>query len=130
MLPRRASGGIRQQKTGEHLLVTMTPEIRATVDAARRLHGNVLGAYLFRPRGSGKPYSYSAAQGAFQKARDEAGVVDSRLHDLRAVSLTEAERQGLDATALAGHQSPQMTARYLRGRVAKVVQGRANLRHV
>lgn len=45
-----------------------------------------------------------------------AGVLDTRLHDMRAKSITEANRQGLDAKGLAGHSSQSMTDRYIRDR--------------
>jgi integrase len=50
-------------------------------------------------------------------------VEDAHLHDLRAMSLTHAKAQGLNATALAGHTSEAMTARYLRSKEVPEVSG-------
>src|SRR5690606_38606447 len=47
----------KQEKTGARLLVRWTPELRATVEAAKALSGNVVSPYLFRTRtrGGGPP---------------------------------------------------------------------------
>ena len=52
-----------------------------------------------------------------------AGVADANLHDARAYSATEADRQGLDAQKLLGHDDRRTTKIYLRGREVPVVQG-------
>lgn len=112
-----------QQKTDTWLTVEWTPELRDAVDRARRLHGNVLSPFLFRPKGSGKPYTYAAALSAWQRACELAGVKDATIHDLRARSLTIARRQGLDAVALAGHSDAKQTERYIRRHESVLVQG-------
>lgn len=54
-------------------------------------------------------------------ACEAASVPNAQMRDLRAMSLTSAEDEGKNPTALAGHSSEAMTKRYLRGKkVAKV----------
>ena len=52
-----------------------------------------------------------------------AGVEDANLHELRAVSGTEAQAQGHDPHTLLGHTDRKMTQRYLRDRTVPVVDG-------
>ena len=117
----------QQQKTGTKLRVAMTPELRAAITEATRLGGGFVTPYIWHPRGKREPYSYFSARDAYRLACIAAGVEDTTLHDLRAKSLTDAKRAGLDATALAGHTSPAMTQRYIRLRETKDVTG-PNLR--
>lgn len=112
----------RQQKTGKRLIVAWTPELRAAVERAKSLTGNVSALTLFYGR-AGQPPRYQIVYRQWQAACKLAGVADANLHDLRAMSGTEADRQGVDATALLGHSDPKMTRRYLRDRSAKVVAG-------
>lgn len=120
--------GIRfaQQKTGAKLLVRWTPDLKAVIDRAYSLQGNVLRAYLFRSRAKGgKPPVYEAVRDQWRLAVKESGVQDANIHDLRAKSLTDAKRQGKDATALAGHATATMTDRYIRLRETPTVDGPA-----
>lgn len=102
-----------QQKTGKRLIVTMTPDLQITLDAAKQLHGKIRGMTLLVQR-NGKPYSYTAIRDQFKRASIKAGVEDVGLHDLRAKSLTDTNSQGNDAQMLAGHEDKRMTARYIR----------------
>lgn len=112
----------RQQKTGVRLMVTMTPGLREAIDDATRLHGATPRLFLFGQR-NGRPRSYSGVLGLFTLAAAKAGIEDARLHDLRAKSITDAERQGLDPKRLAGHASEAQTRRYLRSREEIIVSG-------
>lgn len=112
----------RQQKTGARLLVRWTPDLRAVVERAKALNGNVQALTLLHNR-RGKAPDYSTTKGQFTAACRAAGVADAQLRDLRAMSLTAAKAQGRNATALAGHASEAMTARYLRDRQVPVVDG-------
>lgn len=112
----------RQQKTAKPLLVKMNPRIEDALERARRLHTNVRGLTLFHQRG-GKPYKYKGVYDAFKRACKRAGVEDYLPNDHRARSLTDAEKQGKNATKLAGHSSESMTIRYLRDRSPEVVEG-------
>jgi integrase len=116
--------GIRfkQQKTGSQLIVRWTPELRRAVQYAKDLQGSVEALTLFRTR-EGRAPSYRTVYVQWRAACAAAGVEDADLRDLRALSGTEAQRQGLNPTALLGHTSAQMTARYLRDKQTPVVDG-------
>lgn len=116
-----------QQKTGAKLLVKMTPDLKAAIADARKSHPQKIGpagsyATLLYTRG-GKPYSYGTIKDAFNRAKDAAGVPDVTLHDLRAKSLTDANREGHDAQKLGGHTDRKMTERYIRQREVPVAEG-------
>jgi len=123
-------GGIvfRQQKTGARLCVAWSPGLRAVVARAKsRLPVRkiaVIGRpqYLLAQR-NGRIRGYQGVLDAWRRACTRAGVDDAHLHDLRAKSLTDADRAGLDAKRLAGHTSEAMTRRYLRDRTPTLVQG-------
>lgn len=105
-----------QQKTSAKLLVRMTPDIEDVIRRAKALPRRVRGLTLFCARSGGKPVSYETCKEAFAIAREQAGLVDVRIHDLRAKSLTDTKRQGNDAQKLGGHSDARMTARYIRDR--------------
>ena len=127
----------KQQKTGARLIVEWTPELRAAVDRATALHGKVRSLSFDDPRRSpallpakqGKPPNYNAVKDQFDDARALAGLKDITLHDIRAMSLTAADLQGKDATALAGHTTEAQTVRYLRDKTIPVVSG-PSFRHL
>ena len=109
----------KQQKTGKKLVVRWTPELKEVVDRAKALT-TVPTLTLFSGRYRKAP-DYGSVKRQWDDARKAAGVADAQMRDVRAMSLTEAEEQGFNPTALAGHASPAMTARYLRRkRVTKV----------
>lgn len=111
-----------QRKTGNAMVVRWTPELRAIVDRAKTLHGNVRALTLLHNR-RGKVPDYKTVSVQWVKACEKAGVQDAQMRDLRAKSLTDAHRQGHNATALAGHTSALMTTRYIRRRQTPVVDG-------
>jgi len=117
-------GGIfvQQQKTGARLLVAWTPELRAAVEVAKSLHGPVASMHLFKGTQRQAP-TYHMIWKQWVKACAAAGVEDANIHDLRAMSGTEAEAQGHNPQALLGHTDAKMTKRYLRDRVVPVVDG-------
>lgn len=112
----------RQQKTGAQLIVRWSPELRQVVERAKILDDNLRALTLLHGRG-GKPVDYRTVHDQWAAACKAAGVEDADLRDLRAVSGTEAKRQGKDPTKLLGHTSPTMTQRYLRDREIPVVEG-------
>lgn len=116
--------GIRfeQGKTGARLVVRWTPELRAAVDHAKALHGNIRALTLFHNR-RGKTPDYRTVRDQWEAACEAAGIADAHLHDLRAKAITDAKRQGKDPTALAGHVSAAMTDRYIRQRETPLVDG-------
>lgn len=113
---------IEQQKTGARLMVAWTPELREAVDRAKALHGQVASMYLLKGVRTQAP-TYHMIWKQWTKACDEAGVEDANIHDLRAMSGTEAEAQGHDPQKLLGHADAKMTKRYLRDRTVPVVEG-------
>lgn len=113
----------RQQKTGAYLIVGWSPGLRSAVTSARALHGKVRSLYLIPSRGAKKPPDYRSVRDQWEKACAAAKVENLHLHDLRAMSATQAEDEGKNPTALLGHTSPQQTRRYLRGRKPKLVKG-------
>lgn len=115
---------IEQQKTRKRLLVAWTPELKATVEAAKALHGPVAGLWLLKGR-QGMPMTYTVAWKDWRAACKAAGVKDANLHDLRAMSGTEAKSQGHDPQALLGHTDARTTRIYLRDHELPVVQGPA-----
>jgi integrase len=113
---------VRQGKTGAQVLIRWTPELRATVERAKGLHGNVRAFTLLHGR-TGKPINYRTLRDQWALACERAGVADAHLHDLRAMAATMAKQQGLDPQGLLGHTSPAMTRRYLRDRSPTLVDG-------
>lgn len=112
----------KQQKTDQKLLVRWTPELREVVDRAKNLSGNVAALTLLH-NSRGKPPGYLTIWKQWHRATALAGVTDAQMRDLRAMSLTEAEEQGKNPTALAGHASPATTKRYLRRKKIPKVEG-------
>lgn len=119
---------IDQSKTSKRLTLIWTPDLREAVAGAKaqlpRSRIVRLGepAYLLGQR-NGKIRSYRGVKDVWDRACTRAGVEDAHLHDLRAKSLTDAKRQGLDAQRLAGHSTEAQTVRYLRGRERDLVTG-------
>lgn len=112
----------RQQKTKARLIVRWSPELRQVVERAKTIDANLRAMTLLHGRG-GKPVDYRSVHDQWVIACEAAGVRDADLRDLRAMSGTEAKRQGIDPTALLGHTSPTMTARYLRDKQVPIVDG-------
>lgn len=107
-----------QQKTGAKVLVVWTSELRAVVDRAKGLNGNVRSLTLFRG-----PPTYHQVNDEWRAAVRASGIENAQARDLRAVSATEAQEQGLDPQKLLGHTTEAMTRKYLRGRKTAVVLG-------
>lgn len=104
-----------QRKTGAKVLVRWTPELKEVVQQALALHRNLKAITLFHTRTGGPP-AYKTVYDQWRLAATRAKVEDANIHDLRAVAVTAAWRQGLDPQALAGHTSRRMTERYIRER--------------
>ncbi|MCY1346661.1 Tyrosine recombinase XerC [compost metagenome] len=110
-----------QQKTGAKLIVAMTPDLEEVIAQAKALPRKVRTLTLFCSR-AGRPVSYETVKEAFSKLRDKTGITNVTIHDIRAKSLTDADKEGKNAQTLGGHSDPKMTARYLRGRLPKIAQ--------
>lgn len=112
-----------QEKTGKKLVVAWTPELRAVVDRARTQKYSVRSVrYLVSGR-AGTKRRHSNVWRYFKQACRAAGVDDVTLHDLRAMSGTEADREGKNATELLGHTDAHTTRIYLRDKGPKHVRG-------
>lgn len=121
--PRKTKGSTKVK-----ICVEWSPDLRAAVERANALNGNVRAMTLLtgRPRKKGspvKPPDYRTVKDQWDKACAEAGVDDATPHDLRAKALTDAEKQGIDPQVLAGHASAAMTKRYLRLHSTAVIPG-------
>lgn len=121
----------KQQKTGKELIVAWNPQIREWIARCRALHGKVVKVdfeikgrprYLFRSNRGGR-VSYKTLYPQWVRAVEAAGIENCNLHDNRAFSATEAQRQGLDPQKLLGHDDARTTRVYLRGREIDIVQG-------
>jgi integrase len=110
---------VQQQKTGSRLMLAWTPELRAAVADAKALHGNVSQPFLL----GATPPNYHMIHKQWTIACNLAGIDDANLHDLRAMSGTEADAQGIDAQKLLGHTDSRVTQRYLRDKIVPVVSG-------
>lgn len=112
-----------QEKTGKKLIVAWTPELRAVAERARKLKYSVKSAkYLLSGR-SGTKRERQNVWRYYKAAARAAGVPDVTLHDLRAMSGTEADREGKNATELLGHTDAHTTRIYLRDKAPKQVSG-------
>lgn len=110
-----------QEKTGAKLIVAMVPDMQAVIDRAKSLPRKTRGLTLFCSR-TGRPVSYDTMKMAFRELRTKTGILDVTIHDIRAKSLTDADKEGKSAQTLGGHTDARMTARYLRGRLPKIAQ--------
>jgi integrase len=112
-----------QQKTGKRLTVAWTSGLQDAVERAKRTKGVIKSArYLLAGR-AGSMRKHSNVWRTFKNAAREAGVPDVTLHDLRAMSGTEANREGKDPTALLGHTDRRTTQIYLRDKAPPLVDG-------
>jgi integrase len=116
--------GIRfpHHKTEAKRTVRWNPELRAVVERAKTLHGNITALTLIHNR-RGKVPAYQTVREQWTAACRAAGIEDAHLHDLRAVAATRAKAQGKNPTELLAHTTPQQTQRYLRGREEVLVEG-------
>lgn len=105
VLPRKT------RKTKISISFTMTPELRAVLDAAKRRP--VVGLYVVATD-KGRPITVRRMQEHFAGIVKALGIKDCQFRDIRAKTGTDAEAQEQDAQAILHHSSPKMTARYLR----------------
>lgn len=108
-------------KTPTKRIVGWTTELRAVVERAKTLHGNIRALTLLHNR-RGKAPDYRTVSQQWADACTAAGILDAQLRDLRAVAATTAKRQGKDPTALLGHTNPEQTKRYLRDKEEPLVE--------
>jgi integrase len=116
---------ITQSKTGARQLYEWTEGLSDVVNKAKALKRPIRGLYLFCTR-QGQPYSdtgFKAMWNRVQVKWAEQGGERFTFHDIRAKSLTDAKRMGLDAQSLAGHATAAMTEHYIKQRDFKRVKG-------
>lgn len=113
----------QQGKTGTKITVAWSPGLRNAVERAKALPGGKVRGLCLLVGKRGGPPSYSVVVKQYRKAVRDAGLEDATIHDLRAKSITDAKRQGLDPKALAGHTDARMTERYIRLRESPLVYG-------
>lgn len=111
-----------QEKTGARLIVAATDDVLQLIQSIMGNRPKSEYGRLFASTRAGKPIAYTTAKEAFAAARKLAGIEDVTIHDIRAKSLTDAKRQGLDAQKLSGHTDARMTDRYIRAREVDVAQ--------
>ncbi|CAM3730016.1 Tyrosine recombinase XerC [compost metagenome] len=110
------------QKNGAKLIVGMNPDLEDLLARVKPLPRRVRGLTLFCARSGGKPVSYETMKQAFKAACEKAKVPGAIIHDLRAKSLTDTDKQGNDAQKLGGHTDAKMTQRHLRLREIDIAQ--------
>lgn len=113
---------IRQQKTKALVTVAWSPELVAAVEAAKAAHGTVASMWLVKGIAASRQ-AYAPIWRDWRRACKAAGVAEANIHDLRAMSASDAKLEGKDARVLLGHKSQRMTDVYLRDREAVVVHG-------
>ena len=86
-----------QEKTGARLIVAATDDVTALLQSIMDNRHESESGRLFTSKRAGLPVAYTTVKEAFAAARKLAGVEDATIHDIRAKSLTDAKRQGLDA---------------------------------
>src|ERR1700687_5131324 len=102
-----------RRRTGKTLEFAITPAVRAILNEAASLPGRKISMYVF-PTRRGTPYSESALQTAWARAKLKAGLedVDLTFRDFRTTELNAIHREGGDATETAGHASRSTTERH------------------
>ncbi|WP_184415215.1 tyrosine-type recombinase/integrase [Rhodocyclus tenuis] len=112
---------VKQQKTGQRVLIAMTPDLDAAIKQARAIHQSVKGLTLLHKR-DGAPLAYGTIHHQWKKACSDAKVEDAHFHDIRAAAATDAKAQGLDSKTLLGHTTDSSHNRYLRSKETPVAK--------
>jgi integrase len=104
---------VESSKTGIKRAYEITPAVRAVLEAAATLPGRKISLYVF-PTRKGTPFSESALQTLWKRAKEKAGLadVDMTFRDFRTTALNEARRTGQSAKDLAGHADERTTERH------------------
>lgn len=110
---------VKQQKTGQRVLIAMTADLDAAIKQAKVIHRSVKGLTLLHKR-DGSPLAYGTIYHQWVKACQEAKVEDANFHDIRAAAATDAKAQGLDSKTLLGHTTESSHNRYLRSKATPV----------
>jgi integrase len=92
---------VRQKKTGVPVLVVVSDELKAALDATPRLCPIILTS------GDNKPWSESGFQSAWGKATARAGIKGLTFHDLRGTAVVRLARAGctlVEIYSITGHK--------------------------
>ena len=105
---------VRQRKTGAYVLVPVSDELKAVLDAAPR------ASPLMLVNSDGKPWSESGFQSAWGKATARAAIEGLTFHDLRGTAVVWLARAGCNVVeiySITGHKPGDaqaiLTAHYL-----------------
>ena len=111
---------LKRRKGSRDSFNEWSPRLRAAVNAAKSLHGEILSRYLIPGADRGRMQE-SSVQTAWQRLKRKHGF-DWTLHDLKAKGVTDTEENKLAAS---GHRDPRMLAIYdrLPGRVKPTNNG-------
>lgn len=105
-----------QSKTGSKQLYEWSDGLISVVNRAKALRRHPKAINLFCTR-QGLAYSDSGFKAMWQRLQvkwEQSGGNRFTFHDIRAKSLTDAKRLGMDAQLLAGHASSSMTEHYIK----------------
>lgn len=111
------------QRINDVLSIRLADITEDGIARAKALPRSARGLTLFTTKRTCKPVIYETVKQQWRKACERAGVENATLHDIRAKSLTDAKREGKDATKLASHADPRMTDHYIRLREIDVADG-------
>lgn len=106
---------VHTKKNGRRQRFTLDDDFKALLARARSLQGRVGSMHVLSGRG-GQPLVRQTVGHWWRQALKAAGVRDAHWHDIRAKAGTDADAQGMDATAFLGHEDANTTKVYLRGR--------------
>lgn len=112
-------------KTGKRIIISWTPQLRAAVEAVKKLKRPIRGLHLFCTR-KGQPYTPSGFSSIWQRKMRKAladGVLQERFteHDIRAK--TASDSKNLEhARKLLAHLDGKITEKVYRSRKAEIVE--------
>lgn len=104
----------REGKTGKPRFIEWSPELLALWKAAQGARIGAQPVFL----GQRGPYTLSGLESTWARVRARSGILDVRLHDLRAKSASDVPLP--HAQALLGHTNPQTTSKHYRRRAEGV----------
>lgn len=113
-----------QQKTGETVVIPLTPQLRATMGERDPNNG-----YIFRTP-AGKQWTGAYLRGVYGKATRDVGIKAPfhGLRKLRAISLAEAGCSVFEIMSVTGHRSTATCSEYVRGANQKRLASAAMVR--
>lgn len=94
---------VRQSKTGTHLAIPLTADLRAVLDAAKA-HRPASTAICTNTRG--KPWTRDGYQTVFARAKETAGITGKTFHDTRGTAVLRLAQAGCsipEIYAITGH---------------------------